>query len=346
MNIIYIVNIKPNNLTDNRLFDMIQLCNKYYSKIKFHVLFNGLPGIEKKVDDVIKNNKIDLILCNYGEGYIVKTGLPVIIIERYDSCTLTPKNKEYLKYENVKALFKEYTCSDIKQNNKAQIKNRLHYTLLNSFYNTGLNKQKQGAILSQEMIKKIRPVSWNLHQYSFICNSAMDFAKSREETDLEKDIDVFFVCNPHDDHDILYKHRTSGQLKLKESGLCEKYNIKTDHIDNRRKYRETAIRSKICICPYGLGSRIALDQLAILSGSIVIKPPMCHINTTPDIYKNDFFEYVNYDWDDLIEKIKHILSNWDCTYKKKGIERRREAIEKYTEKYYVDKFVDSIKSVC
>jgi hypothetical protein len=346
MDIIYIVNIKKNNSCDNRLKNMIDICGEYYKNIHFHVIFNDKDDMKKHVETIIKDKKIDLLLCNYGEDYIINLGLPVIILERYDSCTLTSHNKQYLNYDIVKGIFKEYTCSDGKQNNINHVKNRLHYTILNNFYNTCFVKcpPKNNIHLSEKSIGKIKPVNWNLHQYSFICNSAMEFASSQHESSLKKPIDVFFVCNPHEDHDILYKHRSSGQNKLRNSSLYKKYNIKIDHINNRRKYRETVIKSKICVCPYGLGSRVALDQLSILGGSITIKPHMNHVNTTPDIYKDDFFEYVNYDWDDLLIKIEHILNNWDSIYKQKGLDRRNRAINQFDKKYYVDTFINAVQS--
>lgn len=343
MNILYIINIKPNNKDDNRLSDMIKLCKEFYPCINFFIIFNDKEDMGKVVNDFLLDKKIDVVMCNYCEDYIISLNLPIIILERYDSCTLITKNRKYLNLDNVKAIFKEYTCKDPDQNNRIQVKNRLHYSLLSQYYNTSFKYDKNIDRLSPSAIEKIKPVSWNLYQYSFVCNAAMDIASNLCDEELHKPIDVFFVCNPHEDHDILFKYRTSGQNKIRDSRLSEKYNIVTSHIPKRKNYRETVFKSKVCICPYGLGSRIALDQLSILSGSIAVKPHMKHVNTNPNIYEDDFFEYVNYDWDDLIDKVEEILVNWENKYKKIGLERRNRAKRIFNKKYYVDTFVKAVR---
>ena len=345
MNILFIPNIAKNK-KDNRLSSMIELCKKYKTNINHIVLYPSKKNNIKKVLDIINKNNIKLIMCNYGEDYLNDIGLPIIILERLDSCTLTNKNRKYLNCENVVAIFKEYVCSDMSEYSTKHIQNRLHYTNL-----VKMKDARYASIASDDdnheinsKYSKIIPVSWNLYQYSFVCNKTMENAKNSVIPDI-KDIDVFFVCNPHRDHEILYEHRISGQKTLIDDERMSKYNILTNYIDNRNVYKKMVMRSKICVCPYGLGSRIALDQLSILSGSIAIKPNMDHVNLVPNVYKEGYYEIVEANWTDLIDKILDILENWDSKYKKLAIERRNEVIKKYDEQFYLTKYVEAIRNV-
>ena len=341
MNILFVPNINKKK-KDNRLSSMIELCRKYKTDINHVVLYPSKTLNIEQVLETIRNNNIQIIMCNYGEDYLIDIGLPIIILERLDSCTMTNKNKKYLNYSNVVAVFKEYVCSDLSEYKNKHIQNRLHYTnIVKANDDSYINDSSSDECNKDIAYSKIVPVSWNLYQYSFVCNKTMETAKNSVLL-KNKDIDVFFVCNPHRDHEILYEHRTSGQKILSTDERMKKYNILTDHINNRNVYKNMVMRSKICVCPYGLGARIALDQLSILSGCIAIKPDMSHVNTVPNVYKEGYYETVEINWSDLVDKICHILENWDNEYNEIAVKRRNEIIKNYDEQYYLNKYVESI----
>ncbi len=74
-------------------------------------------------------------------------------------------------------------------------------------------------------------------------------------------------------------------------------------------YREMS-RSKICVSPFGYGEICWRDFEAILCGSLMIKPNVDHIETTPDIFK-PYQTYVPVQWDysDLEEKCSYYLAH-------------------------------------
>jgi hypothetical protein len=318
---------------------MIELCTKFKIPISHVVVFNDDTDekTEKKIKKILSCQQIDLIMCNYAFPYIINLNLSIIILERIDSCTCTKTTSIALQSHNVLGVFKEYICTDLKNYQKPHIRNRLHYTNLSKHYDTIL--KPTFYYVPKELNYKIMPVSWNLYQYSFVCNNAMGNAKRQLP---EKDIDIFFVCHPHGEHDLLYKHRTCGQTIIAESKKLAQYNIVTAPIKNTKEYREAVRRSKICICPYGLGSRIALDQLSILSGAIAVKPDMKHVTTKPDIYADTFFEYVDDKWSNLEDVVHNIMKNWESTYKQEALNRRERAIKLYTEEYYANEYAKAI----
>lgn len=202
-----IVNIKiiPNlNLEkiDNRFLEMIDIINK---SLKYKKLI-------RIVDDISKAN---VILCNRYtqniENFKIKhPTLKIIICERYDSCTVSThtKNKHIQK---VDAVFKEYIFKNIEHYEKKYIKNRYHFYLMD---NTTL---VENTLYSKKVMNKIKCVSWNLKQYSTICNKYMDRLKQINILKVDKTIDVFLVFHEHKKVDMLYKHRQLALSILKKN---------------------------------------------------------------------------------------------------------------------------------
>lgn len=339
--ILVVVNLlRPPN-KDNRLRHLIEECKTFAPELHHHVLYHETT-IKKLKDQIykkIKEQNIDLILCNYYEEWMKSIETPIVVLERYDSCTLTNKNMQHINKKNLVAVFKEYVCSNLKDYNLPQHRNRVHYNNMLKYYKGDINPiYSNPNDYSIELLQKIKPVSWNLYQYSFVCNSRMERAAYSHPP--RKDIDVFFVCNEHKEHPILFRHRKEGQKKL-SSELLSDYKVVTKHIDNRHKYTDMVRRSKICVAPYGLGSRIALDQLGLLYGCIVIKPTMQHVKVNPNIYTDEYFNFVGADWDNLVQEILSILENWK-KWSLIGMERKNKIVNNFGVKYYVDEYKKNI----
>lgn len=79
---------------------------------------------------------------------------------------------------------------------------------------------------------------------------------------------------------------------------------------SHRHYMRELRRSRICFSPFGYGEVCWRDYEAVLSGALLLKPDMAHIETDPDIFL-PFETYVPIAWDlsDLREKVDHFLSN-------------------------------------
>lgn len=68
--------------------------------------------------------------------------------------------------------------------------------------------------------------------------------------------------------------------------------------------------SKVCFSPFGYGEICWRDIEAFMTGSVLLKPDMSHLQTEPDLFRDDE-TYVSVAWDfsDLEEKIRALLSD-------------------------------------
>jgi len=74
-------------------------------------------------------------------------------------------------------------------------------------------------------------------------------------------------------------------------------------------YREME-SSKICISPFGYGEICWRDFEAVLSGCLLVKPNMGHVETRPNIFRaNDTYVPVQWDFADLEEKCSYYLEH-------------------------------------
>ena len=283
------------NYDDDRFKELVGI-------IKKSEKYNKLISFENEIE------KVEILLCNKYDDTISKLKkenpkLKIVICERYDSCTLSLHTSlEHVR--EVDAIFKEYVLKDRKHYTHEYVNNRYHFYLLEK------DSKIKKKYLYQDDIDKIRCVPWNLKQYSNICNKYMKTLQDSNPTMDDKTVDIFLVCHPHIKHRILYEHRMNAMEKLKV--IAKKYDLKivTEEL-TKREYNTELIKSKICISPYGLGSRIALDQFGLLAKTIVIKPPMGHIDTTPNIYEEEMFEYCDINFDNMEEIILKILNDYE-----------------------------------
>ena len=76
-------------------------------------------------------------------------------------------------------------------------------------------------------------------------------------------------------------------------------------------YFKDLLNTQFVLSPFGWGEINYRDYEAFLSGSILIKPDMSHLDTWPNFYKKDKF-YIDYKWDcsDVIEKVDDIKKNY------------------------------------
>jgi hypothetical protein len=188
----------------------------------------------------------------------------------------------------------------------------------------------------------IKCVTWNLYQYSNVMHHFMDMLTADAVVYDKKTIDVFMVCHPHDNQPLLHQHRQHGLAELDK--YKKKYNIvcQTDKLAPTEYFRLLR-KAKVCIAPYGLGERIALDQYGILAGCIVIKPPMDHLVCDPNIYtkEHNMVETCNVDFSDLESILQRILGSYNPTYVKIAMDRKDRLVP-YDKQYYADRFFRAV----
>jgi hypothetical protein len=78
----------------------------------------------------------------------------------------------------------------------------------------------------------------------------------------------------------------------------------------RRGYMKELVNSKIVVSPFGWGEITLKDFEVFLTGGMLLKPSLTHMQTWPEFYENDV-TYMSHDWDlDTIEeRIDWALSN-------------------------------------
>jgi hypothetical protein len=87
------------------------------------------------------------------------------------------------------------------------------------------------------------------------------------------------------------------------------HRVQTKKVNRYHFYRELK-SSKVVMSPFGLGEITLKDFEVFLSGSLLMKPDMSHMETWPNFYTKD--TYVAFDWSlsDVSEKLEAILENY------------------------------------
>lgn len=82
----------------------------------------------------------------------------------------------------------------------------------------------------------------------------------------------------------------------------DQYSVLSRNGIKQRQYMRELRASRLCFSPFGYGEVCWRDYEAILSGALLIKPDMSHIETAPDIFRaNETYIPVAWDFSDLAE---------------------------------------------
>jgi hypothetical protein len=77
-----------------------------------------------------------------------------------------------------------------------------------------------------------------------------------------------------------------------------------------RTYMREMRNSRVCFSPFGYGEACFRDYEAVISGTLLIKPDMAHIETTPDIFiPHKTYVPIAWDYADLTEKVVFYTKN-------------------------------------
>ena len=126
----------------------------------------------------------------------------------------------------------------------------------------------------------------------------------------ERSLDLTFRGTIHKDGNGSDKVSEQRNITLR---LLKKLNMKiaTGPSISKDKYWHELRNSKISISPYGWGEICYRDFESFISGSLLIKPSMEHLNTYPNIFKaNETYIPVSWDLKDLPEKLEHLIDNY------------------------------------
>ncbi|MDO5706733.1 MAG: glycosyltransferase family 1 protein [Paracoccus sp. (in: a-proteobacteria)] len=80
----------------------------------------------------------------------------------------------------------------------------------------------------------------------------------------------------------------------------------------RDKFLEEMRQSRLCWSPFGYGELCWRDLEAFMTGAVLVKPDMSHLETLPDLYvANETYLPVRWDYSDLEQVIRQALANPD-----------------------------------
>ena len=149
-----------------------------------------------------------------------------------------------------------------------------------------------------------------------------------------KQIDVCAIYQAEHKYNEDHKVRNDLHYTTHRKGVWDKldskYNTRKDKLPYQ-EYIQTLYNSKVAISPFGMGELCFRDFECMQFGTIIIKPDMSIVNTTPNIYiDNETYISVNYDWSNLTEKVDYVLSNFKELNKKINTNIRSMFIEKYS----------------
>tara|TARA_R110001583_G_scaffold90811_1_gene232801 strand:+ start:107 stop:1780 length:1674 start_codon:yes stop_codon:yes gene_type:complete len=118
--------------------------------------------------------------------------------------------------------------------------------------------------------------------------------------------------------------------------IINQLNYKVAKLENGKRvslneYNQKMFNSKIIFAPFGYGEMAPRDLEAAMYGSILLKPDMGYLETSPNIFENNkTYIACKHDYSDLEEKIDYILTN----YKELQLTIVQNARNKFKEAYH------------
>jgi len=124
--------------------------------------------------------------------------------------------------------------------------------------------------------------------------------------------------------------------------LSNKYRVMvSDKRLSLSRYNKELRQSKICPSPWGLGEICHRDFEIIAAGALLVKPPMEHLITNPNIYiPNETYVPVKPDFRDLYKTCRYFLENED---KRRQIAQN--ALNAYRAYFEKEQFVSQICNI-
>jgi len=108
---------------------------------------------------------------------------------------------------------------------------------------------------------------------------------------------------------LTYKYETVAHQRRMLADALQRYR-RTDRVSKIAYYRELR-DSKIVTSPFGYSEVNYKDFETFISGGLLLKPDMSHLETYPDLFQEDV-TFVTHDWDlsDINQKIESILADY------------------------------------
>lgn len=281
----------------------------------------------------LTDSRPDLILARqeclfapHGEPWL-RSGLPIVVLERTDSASLDVPSRDFLEHDSVLALFKNRTLRRSYQYNyPTASEGRYHGKLINDI--ARVEPMVTMPTLSRAALGKIRMVNWDIA--STLCNRRYEREKAIWQHPDQfraaaqaKDIDVIFLGTTGAYLPALNWHR---QRFIEEIGALRGLNVLSEGKYPFDDYVALMRRAKVAVSPWGWGEWCWRDYEAILYGCALVKPDTDYLLSSPDIYCGDNYYRCSADAGDLSAAVNAALTDWEHEVDNR-FARRRQLIE-------------------
>ncbi len=276
------------------------------------------------------NAKTKVIWCDQADSSGTFLGQVLPHIHKYLKAQLLKDRNQYLKSHYASRIYaqyyhEKYGIQDEQAYIQEPVKDQKDLSKLDISWNSGLMNYGLFGPYSQRLREHI-PI-----------NALLYFAKPLRKASAERPMDI--TCRMG----ISYPRETMRFQRLKIRELLKDH-LPTNKL-SRRAYFKELCESKICISPFGLGEITLKDFECFLTGSLLLKPQMNHMQTWPNLYE-DKVTYIAHSWDldDVLEQIE-----WALNHEKERIEIAQNGQNRYLD-YTLglgasDRFVEHFKQI-
>ena len=123
-----------------------------------------------------------------------------------------------------------------------------------------------------------------------------------------REIDVHARLGLGPDNGSSYRHMREHALKSLDP-LTDFEVVSEGRVD-RKRYMDELRKSRLCFSPFGYGELCWRDIEAILTGAVLVKPDMSHLETLPDLYVPGVtYLPVRWDFADVAEVVRTALTD-------------------------------------
>lgn len=280
--------IKDWSINKSKIFDLLKKLKTNTNKVFYYELndstfcwaLEALPYVDKLLKPFIFRDKSNY--CRPLDGYTIISDYYIKnnIINSHEPNSI--KNSSYLPIF-VKKEDQHYL-------NKIQV----------GFNATFADHSSNSILWKYDYFTKINRRFFNL--YSKQLKSIKSYEYINPEKKRSKDISCRIQSDGYSEAIAYHRNQTS---------IIFKDYISTKKL-NREDYFSEIRNSKIVLSPFGWGElNLPRDFEVALSGSILLKPDISHIETWPNIFNNK--TVVQYKWDlsNLLELANKVINNYD-----------------------------------
>lgn len=163
---------------------------------------------------------------------------------------------------------------------------------------------ESSGVVSDPDIAKIT-VGWNMALSKDILAL---WQRAKSQPDVQKTVDCVFRGS-------IKTETITGYMRQKARSIIESLGdefdirVSNSHVSLIEYYQEL-MESRICVSPFGFGELCWRDFESVLCRTLLIKPDMSHVQTSPNIFQ-PYVTYVPVRWDlaDLDEVCRYYLRN-------------------------------------